>query len=237
MRILLFAVLFLTAFRSENAAGQDSALDAQTKSRHWFPPKLGKYTWLPLVGFDIQRSWLKGKFIKVNGLLVGVTYRGIHRIGAGFHWMKRGVEYSGMTIDAPDALLDGAVKFDTRFVSAFYERIVYRSHRWNISVPLAFSYGQIRGYYETTEDGFSKFNDSPYSAASTGIHTKLYLMTWLMPRFNIGYRYTFNTTKEVKQAFDSFYFSWGISVSPVHLYRRLKSHHDAGISIFDPRPI
>jgi hypothetical protein len=236
MKLTSFALRLLFLLFAFSAASGYAQSDTDTV-RHWFPPKLGKWNWTPLFGFDVQRTWLHGKQIKISGLYGGINYLGIHKIGVGFYWMKRGNEYSGVDVSEPNAATDALVKFDTRFFAAFYERIVYRSGRWNLSIPLSFSYGNIRGYYEDSEGQFPQFVNDPYSAMTTGLHTKLYLMTWLMPRFHIGYRYTFNTTKAVKAAFDHFYFSWGVSVSPVHLYRRMKSHHDAGKSIFDPRPI
>lgn len=228
-----FLIFFISI--SVNLCAQTDT--SHQEKRHWFPEKLGKSYWSPLFGMDARRSWLSGQSIKINGVRAGVTYKGVHRFGGGFYWMKRDAEYYGITVTEIDAAPDALVKLDTRFIAGFYERVVYRSPRWNLAVPLMFSFGSIRGYYENTTGEFPKYYEKPFSAMTTGIHTKLYLMTWLVPRLHFGYRFTFNTTKEIKSAFDGFYFAWGVSVSPWDLIRRIESHKKAGKSIFDPRPI
>lgn len=233
--VLVTTILFTLPFC---AVSQDTtSVSEEDTLRKIFPQKLGKWNWAPLFGFDARRSWMSGQAIKISGVRIGATYKGIHRFGGGYYWMKRDAEYEDIEVDEPNAAVDALVKFDTRFIAAFYERVVYRSSRWNISIPLMFSFGSIRGYYETIDGEFPKFIEHPYSAMTTGLHSKLYLMTWLVPRFHFGYRFTFNTTKEVKKAFDRFYLAWGVSVSPWDLKRRIESQKAAGRSIFDPRPL
>lgn len=238
MRLLTGISVFLLIFWTPACLAQfEHEQHGKDSLRKWFPQKLGKAEWSPLFGFDSRWSWLSGKVVLIRGIRIGVTYKGIHHFGGGYYWMKRGVEYKNVKIDEPDAAPDPLVKFDTRYFAGFYERVVYRSKRWNVSIPLMFSFGSLHGYYETPDGQFPQFVDHPFSAMTTGIHARLYLMTWLVPRLHIGYRFTFNTTKEVKRAFDGIYFTWGLSVMPMEMIKRFKSQKAAGKSIFDPRPI
>lgn len=225
--------VFLLFFGSFSTFSQGSEEDTLRK---WFPQKLGKANWKPSFGFDARRSWYAGNPIKISGYRLGATYKGIHRFGLGYYYLKRKSLYDDVVVGLPDEASPVIVKYRINAIAAYYDRTIYKSSKWHITIPLVVSFGQIRGLYLTDLGLFSEYYKRPYSAISTGIDAHYYVFPWLAPRIHIGYRLTFNTSIEVKKTFDRIYYAYGISVLPFELKKWIEKRQAEGRSIFDPRP-
>jgi hypothetical protein len=224
-----FVLLSVCSFSQNTDSANDSI-------RNWFPQKLGKAEWKPMIGLDARRSWYDGNPIKINGLRIGATYKGIHRFGGGYYFLKRNNLFDNIAVDDPGATDTSLVRFRINSFALFYQRTVYKSDRWDVAIPLMFSFGSIRGFYENNAGTFVEYFHDPYSAMNTGVDAKFFVLPWLAPRLHLGYRFTFNTTKSVKKAFDRMYYAWGVSVLPFELKKWIEQRKAEGRSIFDPRP-
>ena len=225
-------VLFLL-FISISAVSQEARQDT---IRKWFPQKLGKAEWVPMFGFDARRSWYSGNPIKINGYRLGVTFKGVHRFGLGYYYLKKKTLYDDVEVGMPDEAEPVIVKYRINAIAAYYQRTIYKSAKWDIAIPIMFSYGEIRGLYLNDAGFFSQYFKRPYSAINTGIDARYFVLPWLAPRIHLGYRFTFNTSVEVKKTFDRIYYAYGVTVLPFELKKWIEKRKAEGRSIFDPRP-
>lgn len=190
-------------------------------SRWYFPKKYGEKNWKLILGFDAKRSFYAGYPVKFNGLRLGAEFRGVHRFGIGAYGLQRNVEFTSIQVDQPDASDTSAVRFNVSYSSLFYERVFFKSPKWEIATPFFLSGGTVRGIYQDTTGIFKEFVNKPFSSISLGIQVKYYIFKWLSPKVSVGYRLVFNSEKEIKQAFNSPYYAFGISISIGELYKAI----------------
>ena len=96
-----------------------------------------------------------------------------------------------------------------------------KSKRWEIAFPVSFSAGKVEGLYKDTTGTWGEMLERPFSAVNFGTRVKFYIWNWLAPTVLIGYRYTFNTDIEIKQAFNSLYYSFGVGIGLSDLYHAI----------------
>ena len=174
-----------------------------------------------MLGLDARRSFFQNVPVKINGLRMGLQYKGVHRFGLGFYGLSRKVVFKDVFVDQPDATDTSNVLFNANYISVFYERVFYKSRKWEFAIPGLLSGGSISGQYEDSTGTFKPLIESPFSAVSVGFQTKYYIWPWLAPRFSVGYRLSFSTTKEVKEAFNKPFYGFGLQISLGELYRTI----------------
>ena len=81
--------------------------------------------------------------------------------------------YDNIEVGMPDEAEPVIVKYRINATAAFYERTIFKSKEWELSIPLMFSYGQITGRYLNDAGFFSEYMKRPYSAIHTGRIVKL----------------------------------------------------------------
>jgi hypothetical protein len=198
-----------------------SALTAQNldTNRTFFPKSYGTKKWRPLIGFDAYRSFYSGAPVKFNGIRFGAEFIGVHRFGFGFYGLKKDLVFSDLTVSSPHATDTSQVKFQLNYSAFFYERVFYKTKRWEISIPLYLGGGALNGFVEGSDGIFYKYLATSFSLLNTGINAKYYLFSWLAPRIGSGFRFTFNTEKNLRKAFNGPYYTFGISILVGELYK------------------
>jgi hypothetical protein len=93
--------------------------------------------------FDQRYSMVDSRLAGINGLKLGVEWRGRYRAGAGMYLLSRGVR--AITNDALPAGAHTELRF--RYVAAYGEYVIRGNPRWEVSVPVQVGYG--RYYHET----------------------------------------------------------------------------------------
>lgn len=216
----LATVLFLITFASANGvnAQNDSLADLPLKAK-LFPNQYGPKKWKFMLGLDARRSFFIGAPVKINGLRTGLEYKGVHRFGLGFYGLSKNVVFTNIPVDHPAATDTSSVIFNVGYVSIFYERVLFKSPKWEFAIPTEFSAGTITGQFEDSTGIFLPLVQSPFSALTVGFQTKYYIFSWLAPRASVGYRLSFNTSPEVKGAFNRPYYSFGVQILLGELYR------------------
>jgi hypothetical protein len=202
------------------SSAQDSTISSN--KTELFPKEYGDKNWKILIGLDARRSFFAGTKVKINGLKLGAEYKGVHRFGLGFYWLNRNIVFDDIAVgEANQDLNDPEVRFTLGYSSIFYERIFLKTRWWEVAFPIHLGGGSITGTYKDTLGAYPQFVSRPFSALLPSAQVKFYPLTWLAIRVSGGYRLTFNTQPEVKQAFRTVYYGYGLSINPLEFYRAI----------------
>lgn len=218
------AVIFLLTlylFYPSVGSSQIDTVDNQKVKSDFFPKEYGNKKWKFILGLDARRSFFSGVPVKINGLRSGLQFRGVHRFGIGFYALSRRVVFTDVAVDHPAATDTSRVIFNVGYASLFYERVFYKTRKWEFAIPTQLSGGTLTGHFEDTTGTFLPLVESPFSAVNVGVQAKYYIFPWLAPRVSVGYRLSFNTTPEVKKAFNRPYYSFGVQILLGELYRTI----------------
>lgn len=215
---LLIILIILSA---TNSVSQSKNIFTYDSTRQLFPSKHGEKKWRPVIGFDAFRSFYSGAPVKFNGLRFGMEYRGVHRFGFGFYGLKRDLVFTDLSVDYPLATDTSMVKFKLNYAALFYERVFYKTKKWEVSFPVYLGGGGLEGYVEGSDGIYYKYLATSFSLINTGVGLKYYLLKWLAPRVGFGYRFTFNTEKTLRKSFNGAYYSFGLSIIVGELYKSL----------------
>jgi hypothetical protein len=197
------------------------AMQSKDSSRTFFPNSYGEKKWKPIVGFDAFRSFYSGAPVKFNGIRFGAEFKGVHRFGFGFYGLKRDLYFNNLEVQHPQATDTSLVKFQLNYSAFFYERVFYKTKKWEISFPIYLGGGGLNGYVEGSDRLFYKYLATSFSLLNTGITAKYYLLPWLAPKIGTGFRFTFNAEKNLRKAFNGPYYSFGLNILIGELYRTI----------------
>jgi hypothetical protein len=222
-----FILIFICLVSISLYAGNQEEQDTSKQKIDWFPKSYGQKEWKFLLGFDASRSFLQSRPVKINGLRIGLKYRGVHRFGLGIYGLSRDLVFTDLPVDAPDATDTSRVIFGLSYASVFYERVFFRNPKWEFSLPFLISGGSLTGRYEDTAGVFRQNIDQAFSALSGGIQAKYYFWPWLAGRVSTGYRFLFNTSPELKTAFNAPYYGFGVQILVGELYRTIFRKEDS----------
>lgn len=200
----------------------DNSIKNPDTTRIFFPKTHGTKKWKPLVGFDAHRSYFSGTPVKINGIRIGADYLGTHRFGFGFYGLRKNEVFVDIPVEYSGATDTSLVKFKLNFATLFYERVFYKTLKWEIAIPVYLGAGGLEGFVEDSLGFFRRYTASSFSSLSTGVVVKYYLFKWFAPRVGLGYRLIFNTEKPVRKAFNGFYYSFGINILFGELYKSFK---------------
>ncbi|MEX1002297.1 MAG: hypothetical protein WDZ35_09310 [Crocinitomicaceae bacterium] len=193
-------------------------VDSSSQKIALFPTEHGAKTWKLLLGLDARRSFFSGVPIKINGLKLGAEYKGVHRFGFGFYWLKRDVSMTDFVVERDDAAEDTEVRFSLGYSSLFYERVFLKTRWWEVAFPVHLGGGRVSATYKDTIGAFQPLLQHPFSTLTLSTQLKFYPLEWLAIRVSGGYRTTFNTQKEVKTAFNRPFYGFGLSINVITLY-------------------
>jgi len=219
LKKLLFLISLIISFTNYS---QDKT-EENTKTRTFFPQYYGEKKWKFYFHFDARRSVFQGNFIKINGYRIGANYKGVNRFGIGIHSIrnKDKIEISSIPVDKPDALHD-TVKVGFAITTLFYERVFYKTKRWEISLPIFMGTGNVNSEYTTIFDNKKLLKKEEFSVIGLGINTHYYIFPWLSPKLSIGYRFAFTPNQKIADSFSKPFYGLGLSINPIGAYRHYK---------------
>lgn len=218
--LLICTLIYLTSFSQKDSLSFNGNVHNADKIQ-LFPKQHGTKKWKFLVGLDARRSYFAGTPVKINGLRVGVEYKGVHRFGLGIYFLNRNVLFSHISVDEPDAAAAPDVQFNLGYTSLFYERVFLKTRWWEVSYPLHIGAGSIRAFYRDTSLTYKPLLENPFSAVLGSAQVKFYPLEWFYIRGAAGYRLTFNTAPEVKQTFNRPFWGIGAGVNILGMYRAI----------------
>ncbi|MEZ4922342.1 MAG: hypothetical protein R2780_04150 [Crocinitomicaceae bacterium] len=219
LKVLTTILLFITV-TSFQSFGQDSL--KSTKKLELFPKSYGDKKWNLLIGLDARRSYFAGTKIKIGGIKIGAIYKGVHRFGIGFYQLNKNLVFHDVVVGkANQDLVDKEIRFSLGYSSIFYERVFFKTRWWDVSFPVHLGGGSITGTYKDTLGAYPQFVSQGFSALLPSVQVKFYPLTWLAFRVSGGYRIAFNTQPEIKRAFRTAFYGFGLSINPIELYKSI----------------
>lgn len=94
-----------------------------------------------VVQFDQRFSPLNGKLVGINGLKLGIDWRGRLRLGLGAYRLSGGVPTRGAL---PVGLPPGSgTELRFRYVAAYGEYVLIGTPRWEVSTPTQLGFGRV----------------------------------------------------------------------------------------------
>lgn len=216
LRVRLLHIIFYLTFYSKIGYSENDSID-------FFPKQTGTKLWKPIIGFDAFRSYYSGTPVKFNGFRFGAQFKGVHRFGFGFYGLKKDLVYDNINVDYPTATDTSLVKFQLNYASMFYERVLLRYKKWELSIPLHLGAGGLNAFVEDSLGNYQKYYATSFSLISFGLNAKYFILPWLAPRAGGGIRITYNAPREIRRAFNAIYYTFGLSIIPGELYKKLKN--------------
>jgi hypothetical protein len=182
---------------------------------------VGEKRWRPEIGFDSNRSFFNDRTVKFLGLRLGAEYRGVHRFGLALYGMTRPESYYGVNTNAPDASLDKEVQYTAAFICLFYERVIIKSGKWELSVPVNIGAGSLKGSYKDNQNAYLPYLENSFSTIGTGHALKYQVLPWLEPEIGSGFRFVLDSEPEVRNTLQKPYYVIKVSIKLGELYKAI----------------
>lgn len=189
----------------------------------FFPKYSGEKKWKMVFSFDARRSVLHGQQIKINGIRIGANHNGVNRFGLGFYSLKNKINIEGLAEGIPDAHSEPNSRVTFSFTTFFYEKVFFKSKRWEISLPASHGIGSLNSEYRNNLGNYKKLKKDNFSVMSLGVNTNFYILPWLYPRVMLGYRFAFNADEKIAESFTKPIYAFGISLNPLGAYKAYKA--------------
>ncbi len=199
-------------------------IEKNGEPRTFFPKYTGEKKWKFHFNFDARRSILAGKLIKFNGVRIGANYKGVHRFGIGLYSIRDTdkVPIKNIVVNRPDAHDDPKVIVGITITTLFYERVFYKTKRWEVSFPVYIGAGSANSEYRNNLDNYKLLKKDQFSVIGMGINTNYYILPWLYPKFGLGYRFAFNPDDKIASSLSKPFFALGLSINPIGAYKHFK---------------
>ncbi|MFP5471185.1 MAG: hypothetical protein ACLGGV_06285 [Bacteroidia bacterium] len=157
-----------------------------------------------LFAFDARRSFILDKNTKFNGLKLGVRVGDDYQIGIGFYGMQEPLIQPALLDkqkypDSKDTLI-----FNFDYTTFFYERIWYKTKRWELTTPLHFGIGSLKLDYLT--DTIPQRKNIVKGAAFTtelSFVAQYKVFRWFAIGTGVGYRWFLVKDKRTKDALNA----------------------------------
>ncbi len=159
--------------------------------------------------FDMRNSVVIGHKVKFNGVKIGIG-NSKHRFGIGIYGLREPVVTYDRRVDSVDATDTNRYNFG--FLSFFYERILYRSKRWEFSAPVHLNLGSLKGEYLSTGRKFKKYLDEPASSITLSVKSHFKVFRWIGLHGGFGYNVMLNRDKPTRKALNAPFYSFGIKI-------------------------
>ena len=188
-----------------------------------FPEKRSKF----LFSFDSRRSFVNGRGAKFWGLRIGLELNWRHRFGLGFYGLTDQVVLNDVRLlvpstDSTDLFLDTvAVRFNFNYNSLFYERVLYRVPRWEVSVPFHIGAGRITADYEDKLGRGFRPIDTPVALFEIGVNGQYNIWPWLGLGGGFGYRSMVSDDERVQEAYSAPLYMFRVKLMVGPLYRSI----------------
>ena len=181
----IFLVLIFFAFL-KTSEGQIFGTSVKSDSLENDGKKKRKF----LFALDARRSFVLNRKTKFTGIKIGATVNNTYKWGLGLYAMENPIRMNGVLLDKeeyPDA--SDTILFDFNYVSYFFEPILIKTKRWEVSTPFQIGIGSIKlSYRDTTntKDVLFQKGGSPIVGVSSLAQFKLF--RWLALGAGFGYR-------------------------------------------------
>lgn len=198
-------------------------MDTSVVSGTFFPKYSGEKKWKVFFDLDARRSSYLEQKIKINGIRIGANYKGVNRFGIGLYALKDKINIQGIEVNKLDAAIEPDVKVTFSITTFFFEKVFFKSKRWEISFPTYLGVGSANSEYKNNFGNYKLLKQEGFSVIGLGVNTNYYILPWLYPRLTLGYRFAFNPDENIAKSFTKPFYAIGVSLNPWGAYQHFKS--------------
>ncbi len=173
-----------------------------------------------VLNFDARRQEVRSRIVRFFGLRAGIQER-YNLYAFGLYGLGDPFEDSG--VELPDVGRDSAdVRSTLTYVSGTYERILYDSPKWQLSIPFMVGYGEAAVDYRDTADVFVPYRRTPVVPLESGVRASYKVLFWLYLQGGLGYRRVAGPSALVNDEFSGATWNFGVSIKFGKIFRYAK---------------
>lgn len=194
--VLLFYLLLLNGlvFAQQTDSLETVAVSPEKETK--------KNSWKLLLGLDGRRSVVLNESTLLGGLKIGATLNKKHKMGIGIYWMKDDIVRHGAPgLNITDATGDLFFKFG--YTSLFYEPVLFRNKRWQLSTPVHLGSAVIELRYLNSLDQRVLFQTTKAPLFELSGVAQYKILRWLAIGTGLGYRGLLVNDQRIKQALNA----------------------------------
>ncbi len=154
------------------------------------------------IKYNTRNSLISTKGARIQSVNTGLDFNKTIRIGIGYEWLGSEIKTTQI-IDKNNTVTDTVdARLKLAYISVFGEYVFYKKNKWEISMPLMFSFGKASYAYN--------YNNTDYNANQTFIYgyenhmiAQYSIFKWLGIGLGTGYRIIIKDRKKIKENFTS----------------------------------
>jgi hypothetical protein len=186
-----------------------SSVFAQVESEATLTEKKKKNKLKFIFNFDARRSFMIGRDVKFSGIKIGLGNKK-HRFGIGFYNNRKPVMRIDDRLDRLNAT--DTTLFDYSYSSLFYERILVRTKRWELSAPVHLNFGKLNASFIDTVGVRVPFYEQETTSMTFSFKGHFKIWRWIGVAAGMGYNQMLGGENQVRRALSAPFYSYGVKV-------------------------
>jgi len=181
-----------------------------------------------LFALDARRSFVLNRKTKFTGIKIGATVNNKYKWGLGIYGLENPIRMNDVFLDKeefPDA--SDTILFDFNYISYFFEPILIKTKRWEVTTPFQMGIGSIKlSYRDTTDtkDVLFQKGGSPILGFSSLTQYKLF--RWLALGAGFGYRLIVLKDSEVRRSVSAPIYNFQVKILFGEIYKMVFKPHE-----------
>jgi hypothetical protein len=172
-----------------------------------------------LFNFDSRRTQVDGEGARFFGFRLGAQ-RGRDIIALGYYGLSD--PYYRNDVVRPDIGDTTDLRLGISYAGLTYERILYDSRRWQLSIPLTLGLGNVTVDQLDTADTYRPLARQEVTVVEPGVKGAFKLFFWLFLTAGAGYRQAVTQDRDARDIYSDFTWNYGISIKLGEIYRYAK---------------
>lgn len=164
-----------------------------------------------ILNFDARRTRVDGENAKFNGIRIGAQ-RGKDIVAIGFYGLA--VPFVEQNVQLPDIPDTTDARLNINYVGLTYERILYDSRWWQLSVPTQIGLGSVSVDHRDTllADVFHPYTREEIVPVESGLRGAFKPFYWLYLNAGAGYRQVFSRDPRARDIYSDLTWNFGLSI-------------------------
>ena len=162
----------------------------------------------PYFVLDNSNSFVKDKSVDIYGARAGFSINEKTRIGVGGNIIQEVLINQRIKDGKPNDIL-----FRFRYITGFYERVLFKNFRWELSLPLSLGIGKAKirevGSFDRTP---VTVQTKTAKVALVNLVIDYKIRPWIGVGGGIGYRYLITDEQKAKDFLNKPFYSYGVAI-------------------------
>lgn len=206
MRVALVLLFVLASILPADAQWSDTSRANDIRDKPRF-----------ILNFDARRQEVRGNIVRFFGLRAGIQERyniyALGLYGLGDPFQERGVKLEDIGRDSVD------VRSNMGYVSATYERILFDTPKWQLSIPIMMGIGKATVDYRDTSGLYVPYRKTRVVPLESGVRASFKVLFWLYLQGGLGYRQVTGPSTLVNKEFSGATWNFGLSIKFGKIYK------------------